>query len=888
MAAAGVDPGGTPIIADGGIHRFIGPHDRRGEKNSWYVKFGDRAGAFGSWKLGFKEKWYGQRLSAKDRVEVNRQIQAAQAQAEAKRTVLQEVAARRAERILKRARQAISPEDHPYLLTKQIEPHGTCILGNLLVVPLHDVASGRLQTVQFIAPDGTKKLLKYGRKTGCYRPIGKPAADEVTQLGLAEGLATAATLNEILNMPIAMAVDCHNLSSVAKALRKKYRHADIFVFADDDRESPNNPGVTKARETAVEVGGRLIVPIGFTLDSRGTDFNDLVAEIGADAVREQILKTINSGIPRNFRLTKEALHALIKIKVAKETKVIEVPVSSHLEVVASTRDEKRGNWGKLLSFDDADGNPHEWAMPMEMLADDGVAYRRNLLERGLRVEPTAQARQLLNEYLTKCQPLARAGAVTRIGWHDQIYVLPDRVFGATNDERVLYQNELALEHTFNTRGSLEEWRREVAARCSGNSRLLLAVSAAFAAALLYQTGDESGGLHFVGFSSIGKSTTLRAAGSVWGGSPTQHGYLRSWRSTANGLEGIATLHSDALLCIDEIGEVDAREAGQIAYMLANGQGKARARRDGSARPPQLWRVLFLSSGEMTLGDKVREDNRQRVTGGMMVRVLDIPADAGAGMGLLEDIHGESSAQAFADQLRAATDSYYGTAAPAFLTELVKDPAKAIDTVRKARDKFMKQHCPAGADGQVRRAATRFALVGAAGELAILFGVTSWKANAAITAATTCFQDWLKARGHLGPAEIEAGIEQVRMFFIMHAATRLGRERAPDLTLADSAVQNRAGFSRADSFCIYPEIFRNEIARGFDWRAISNALAERNALQRDFENKTTCSIWDPVSKKNIRMFVFNKSIVGDEAAQSHQTMNGATPPTNQTAASGCSS
>ncbi|MBV8772630.1 MAG: DUF927 domain-containing protein, partial [Deltaproteobacteria bacterium] len=589
MISAGIDPGATPIIADGTLHRFVGPHDRRGEKNSWYVKFGDRAGVFGSWKLGFKEKWYGQRLSAKDRVEVNREIQAAQAQAEAKRKVLQELAAQRADKILKRARQATSPEDHPYLSTKQIQPHGTCILGNLLVVLLHDVASGRIQTLQFIAPDGTKKLLKYGRKAGCYRPIGKPSGSEVTQLGLAEGLATAATLNEILDIPIAMAVDCHNLLAVAKALRRKYRHADLLIFADDDRQSDGNPGLTKARQAAVEVGARLIVPSGFAGDSTGTDFNDLVAEIGADTVREQILKTINSGIPSNFRLTKEALNALTKIKVGKETQIMEMPVCSHLEVVASTRDEKRGNWGKLLAFDDADGNPHEWAMPMELLADDGIAYRRILLEQGLRIEPMLKARQLLHEYLSQCRPLARAGSVKRIGWHDQTYILPDRVFGGTDDERMLYQNELALEHAFNARGSIEEWRREVAAHCSGNSRLLLAASAAFAAPLLYHTGDESGGLHFVGLSSIGKSTTLRTAGSVWGGSRAQHGYLRSWRSTANGLEGIATLHSDALLCIDEISEVDAREIGQIAYMLANGQGKARARRDGSARPPQLWR-----------------------------------------------------------------------------------------------------------------------------------------------------------------------------------------------------------------------------------------------------------------------------------------------------------
>ena len=60
--------------------------------------------------------------------------------------------------------------------------------------------------------------------------------------------------------------------------------------------------------------------------------------------------------------------------------------------------------------------------------------------------------------------------------------------------------------------------------------------AAFAAPLLHHTRSESGGYHFVGPSSTGKSTALIVAGSVWGGGGTG-GYVRSWRTTANGLEG---------------------------------------------------------------------------------------------------------------------------------------------------------------------------------------------------------------------------------------------------------------------------------------------------------------------------------------------------------------
>jgi hypothetical protein len=76
--------------------------------------------------------------------------------------------------------------------------------------------------------------------------------------------------------------------------------------------------------------------------------------------------------------------------------------------------------------------------------------------------------------------------------------------------------------------------------------------------------------------------------------PTE--YLQRWRATDNGQEAQAAQHSDGLLVLDELGQVDPKVAGESAYMLANGQGKARAgapelalvvavsRRDPAGRP----------------------------------------------------------------------------------------------------------------------------------------------------------------------------------------------------------------------------------------------------------------------------------------------------------------
>jgi uncharacterized protein (DUF927 family) len=534
--------------------------------------------------------------------------------------------------------------------------------------------------------------------------------------------------------------------------------------------------------------------------------------------------------------------------------------------VALTRDANGEEWGRLTEFKDPDGHTHSWSMPTALLAGDGNEYCGRLLEQGLNIWPGRNARDGLHEYLTRCRPTARARAVTHIGWHGDVFVLPDATFSAEAEtEKTIYQSAASITHHFAVRGTLESWRGEIAARCVGNSRLTFGVSVAFAAALLNLTGDESGGFHIVGPSSLGKTTLLRVAGSAWGGGSS--GYLRQWRATSNGIEGVAALHSDTLICLDEIAQVGAREAGEAAYMLANGQGKSRAKRDGSARTPFTWRILFLSSGEISLADKIREDKRGRATAGQQVRVLDISADTSR-FGLFENLHGAASGQEFADSLRAATQRNYGTAARAFLSEIVKETQRIADAIRRAQGEFVSRNLPTGATEQVRRAAMRFGLIAAAGELAGAFGTTGWESGIATDAAAVCFAAWLERRGHSGPAEIEAGIEQVRTFFALHGASRFGTSTDSGVDAHGRTVLNRAGFRRTDgSFCVFPEIYRSEITAGHDWRALADALAVRSLLRRDSTGKARmpAAIWEPGSGRTIRMFVFEPSVVGEEVA-----------------------
>ena len=277
--------------------------------------------------------------------------------------------------------------------------------------------------------------------------------------------------------------------------------------------------------------------------------------------------------------------------------------------------------------------------------------------------------------------------------------------------------------------------------------MIFAVSCAFAGPVLSLLGSESGGIHFHGPTSVGKSTALIVGASVCGGGG-RNGFVRSWRATANGLEAVAELHNDLTLFLDELAQADAREVADIVYLLGNGTGKTRMSRGITTRKHLSWTILYVSSGKLTLAEHALAGGR-RIKGGAEVRQLNIDADAGAGMGMFENIHNASSADAFARQLSDSARRFYGTPLRAFLEFIANDMHAAVRHLQSHLDSFLTKTLPANCSGEVSRAALRFALIAAAGELATEWGLTGWQRGEACQAAARCFHEWVRARGTKG-------------------------------------------------------------------------------------------------------------------------------------------
>lgn len=527
-------------------------------------------------------------------------------------------------------------------------------------------------------------------------------------------------------------------------------------------------------------------------------------------------------------------------------------ICAKLEVTARCREFDGNGWGYVLAFSDPRGHAKQWVLPSRLLAGDGTEFRAALMEMGLQISGKASARSRLSEYLQTRKPDAFARTANRIGWQPGgAFVLPDRTIGE-GDERIIFQSDGAVPNTFKQQGDLAAWRDSIARRCAGNSRLVFALSSAFAGPLLHLVGVDSGGFHLRGDSSTGKTTALRVAATVWGGND----FMQRWKTTDNALESTAAQHCDVTLILDEIAQLEAAKAGDVAYLLANESGEARAKQSGSARARLSWRLLFLSAGEIGLADHVAESGK-RVHTGQEVRMVDLPADAGGGLGMFEVLHefdGKGGA-AFADAIKADAAKHYGAAGIEFLEKLTRDADATAERSKRAVAMLTDEWASGTSSGQVARVARRFALVAVAAELATEFGITGWLPQEATICTKVMFDSWISSRGGTGDGERARMLNQVRTFIEAHGSARFAWwHRAND----DHApnTMHRAGFKRMTDtngkpceepvgevskaafggglieYFVLPGVFRDELCKGYDYKAVCRLLIELGHLAND--------------------------------------------------------
>ncbi|WP_306172543.1 DUF927 domain-containing protein [Burkholderia cenocepacia] len=395
----------------------------------------------------------------------------------------------------------------------------------------------------------------------------------------------------------------------------------------------------------------------------------------------------------------------------------------------------------------------------------------------------------------------------------------------------------------------------MAALAVDNPLLMLAMSAAMAGPLLGPLNIDGGGAHLYGDSSCGKTTALLAGISVWGGAS----FKRTWRATANGLEGAGSLHSDTLLALDELGEIDPRNLYESAYALVNGMGKTRANRHGEARQPARWRVFLLSTGELTIAARMSAGGIE-AKAGQELRILDIPV-TGA-YGLFETLHGRASGGLLSDDVRNLAAKHYGHAGPRFIEALVRElragfrPADALQPLIEKFD---------AAEGQERRAARTFAVCALAGEMAVAWEIVPWGSDEPTRAAIHAFNLWRGRRQAGGQsAEHAAILRAVSDFIDRHADSRFSNiEGGADM------IRDRAGYWKQDGerrLYLFTSGGLREATKGHDFSRALGALDQAKAIAaRDAGDKGKRSKKTRIpGGDSISLYHIDRSVLGEDS------------------------
>lgn len=471
-------------------------------------------------------------------------------------------------------------------------------------------------------------------------------------------------------------------------------------------------------------------------------------------------------VPEGYELTAEGV---FELNEKGERRKVAGPVW----VSAHTHDESRSHYGLELRFIDLKGNVIEHHFRRDALHEQGRTLAQTLAARGCEIVPGQE--RCLSRYLgsfnSKQVPWLRATA--KIGWIDAVdghlaYVFPSSengVIALEKTERIVFQPEHLSPnlHTLRQQGSLQDWQTHVAAPCQGNAYLITALCMPFAAPLMKAAAAESGGIHYYGRSSRGKTTAAQLAASVIGcGADPQeapeHAYIQRWNSTANGLEGLTAAHNDSLLILDEIHTCGAKDFGQVAYNITGGKGKTVMDKDRNLKQQRTWRTLVFSAGEISVRQKIEQEGN-KVHAGQLVRVADVPINDT----LIQDTHGMEP-DAFALRLKRACSQYYGTAGPAFIKALIErfhyfHPLSAH--IKQALAEAEARLAVPRMEAEQRRTLRRFALLEVTGKLAVEFGVLPFTKREIEDAVMQVVKAW-RAEGVSMPDRIR-GVMAVQAF-----------------------------------------------------------------------------------------------------------------------------
>ena len=600
-------------------------------------------------------------------------------------------------------------------------------------------------------------------------------------------------------------------------------------------------------------------------------------------------------IPDIYRLTEQALWKMKPVSkggdednAGKEDFTFERKLSGPLIVEAVTYDNRGTTEGRLLKFQTRRGWKN-YVMPMGILAGDGTELAKTLMDMGFKIYSpyVSEVKKLIAGYINECEPAQTVATTESTGWHDDVFVLTgDELIGKHPNGRhkIIFSGEQAAD-IYRAKGTLKEYQEHVIRYCEGNPLLIYCHNMSYMGPVMHLTQMDNAGNNIDGTTSSGKSTAQWIASSVWGPpDPRTPGgsFTAKWNSTQGSIEQDAVKRNHTIMVIDELGESDAKTAGRTLYQLGSGVEKGRLNEKSQQRTLKTWSCMILSSAEKSIMQHMEEEGR-RAYGGQMVRIMNIPADAGMGYGVFKDLHGmleqhdgdaNAAGAALSELIKANSKKYHGVAGREFINRLLNFGEKKAETVLNSIHQGFMKGLPQGASGMVRRGAHLYAGNAAAGELAALLGVTGFKPGVSIDAAIEIFISWLKDNGMGNPEERHA-LDQLSYFIESNWHNFIRWHEAEPGEHGARNIPHPVGYLSEDEEVVYikPEVFKREASKGYKPEFLVKLLAKKEALLSSAGRKQF-QIRPPNAKKPFWVYAI-------ELCRMHEEKTPGTPGTTGT-------
>lgn len=471
-----------------------------------------------------------------------------------------------------------------------------------------------------------------------------------------------------------------------------------------------------------------------TSELKKSDQTELTGQ--TSAIRDLLVKA-QAEVPNGYKADYEGISYAGSMKIC-----------SLFRILGETKSSSGQDWGKLFEVVTPDKKIIQVTVPRKELVSRPSDAIGRLSFYGLK---TFVENRIIIELIRKWNADEIIVSLDRAGWtndYSSFAFIDGRIVLSKNTQSSVVLKDPEEDRT---RGSLAGWQQGIGAACIGNPYMLFVVSTAFCGPLLTRCGVAPGMFHFHGESSIGKSTLLSTAISVW----TYYENPPSWYATSNGLEALLYRANNGLHVLDELTKHTPEHFDDDVYMIANGAGKARATKTGDLQDRRSWSVTVLSSGEKG-SHEVLEKAFGKIRGGQKVRLIDIHVkdySKSGNKGAFSNFHGSLSGAEFSKRIKREITLNAGHAAKAFIESIINCSDKDFHAyfenfhtsfLKDFGDQFGERRKDFYiSNGQTERVLSLFALSAFAGEWATNLGITGWEANQARSACLIIARRWLE-------------------------------------------------------------------------------------------------------------------------------------------------